>query len=64
MRIREYGHFEYQFISFGFSNALASFQDYINKIFTKNLDIFIIIYLDVILIYTEDSDQSHVEVES
>ena len=39
---------------FGLSNAPASFQSYINKILLKKLDIFIIVYLDDILIYTED----------
>ena len=36
-------------------------QSYINKILVKKLDIFIIIYLDDILIYTEDPGQKHVE---
>lgn len=40
---------------FDLSNAPASFQWYINKILAKKLDIFITVYLDNILIYTEDS---------
>ena len=39
---------------FGLSNTLASFQGYINKILAKKLDIFVIVYLDNIFIYTED----------
>ena len=39
---------------FGLFNALASFQDYINKIVAKKLDIFIIIYLNNIFIYIQD----------
>ena len=39
----QYGHFKYQVIPFGVTNALASFQGYINKILTKKLNIFIII---------------------
>lgn len=65
MRIREgdkwktvfqprYRYFEYQVISFGLSNVPTSFQGYINKILTKKLDIFVIVYLDNILIYTKD----------
>ena len=50
-----YGHFEYQVIPFGFSNTLASFQRYVNKILEKKLDVFVIVYLDNILIYTEDA---------
>ena len=72
MRIREgdewktafrtwYGHFKYQVISFELFNAPASFQGYINKILAKKLDVFVIIYLYDILIYTEDESQGHVE---
>ena len=32
-----------------------------NKILVKKLDIFIIVYLDNIMIYTKDLGQSHVE---
>ena len=46
---------------FGLSNALASFQGYINKILAEKLDVFVIVYLDDILIYTEDEGQGHVE---
>ena len=47
---------------FGLSNAPATFQGYINKILAEKLDIFVIIYLDNILIYTEDPSQPYVEV--
>ena len=46
---------------FGLSNAPASFQGYINQILAEKLDIFVIIYLDEILIYTEDEGRGHVE---
>ena len=45
---------------FGLTNALASFQRYINKIFAEKLDIFGIMYLDDILIYTDDDRDGHV----
>ena len=57
----QYGYFKYQIISFGLSNAPASFQGYINKILAEKLDVFVIIYLDDILIYTKDAGQGHVE---
>ena len=68
MRIREgnkwktalttwYGHPKYQVMSFGLSNAPASFQGYINKILAKKLNVFVNIYLDDILIYTKDKGQ-------
>ena len=72
MRIREgdewktafrtrYGHFEYQVMPFGLSNAPATFQGYVNKILAEKLDIFVVVYLDNILIYTKDLGQPYVE---
>ena len=46
---------------FGLFNAPATFQGYVNKILAEKLDIFVIVYLDDILIYTEDPGQPHVE---
>ena len=71
MRIREgdkwktafrtrYGHFKYQVMPFGFFNAPATFQGYVNKILAEKLDVFVIVYLDNILIYTEDPGQPYV----
>ena len=39
---------------FGLFNALTIFQRYINKILAKKLDIFVIVYLDNILIYIKN----------
>ena len=72
MRIREgdewktvfqtrYGHFEYQFMLFPLSNAPTSFQGYVNKILVEKLDVFVIVYLNNILIYIEDASQGHVK---
>ena len=47
-------------MSFGLMNALASFQEYINKILAEKLDIFVIMYLDDILIYTDNDGDKHV----
>ena len=46
---------------FRLSNTLASVHHYINKILAEKLDIFVIIYLDDILFYTEDSSQPYVD---
>ncbi len=56
-----YGHFKYQVISFGLTNVLATFQSYINKILAEKLDVFVIMYLNDILIYTKIEGKKYVE---
>ena len=47
---------------FGLFNASATFQGYVNKILAKELDIFVVVYPDNILIYTKDLGQSYIEI--
>lgn len=65
MRIREgdewktafrtrYGHFEYMVMPFGLTNAPAIFQAYINKALAGLVDVTCVVYLDDILIFSED----------
>ena len=42
---------------FGLSNAPATFQRYMNEIFMDMLDVCVIVYLDDILIYSDDMSQ-------
>ena len=46
---------------FGLTNVAGSFQGYVNKILAEKLDIFVIVYLDDILIYIKDPGKVHVE---
>ena len=55
-----YSHFKYQVILFGLTNTLVSFQRYINKIFAKKLNVFVIVFLDNIFIYIDDDRDGHV----
>ena len=57
-----YGSFEYLVMPFGMTNAPATFQYFMNDIFRDMTDIFIVIYLDDILIYSENEKdhQEHV----
>ena len=45
---------------FRLSNAPASFQDYIQKILAEKLNVFIILYMNDILIYSKDTSQTYV----
>ena len=45
---------------FGLSNTSASFYCYINKILAEKLDVFVIVYLDDILIYTKNAGQAYI----
>ncbi len=46
---------------FGLTNALTTFEGYINKILAEKLNVFVIVYLDDILNYTESKRKEHVE---
>ena len=50
-----YGYFKYQVMLFNLFNASASFKSYVNKVSVEKHDIFIIVYLDDILIYTKNT---------
>ena len=49
-----YGSFEWLVMPFGLSNAPAAFQRFMNDIFSDLLDVNVTIYLDDILIYSND----------
>ena len=57
----QYSYFEYQVMLYGLSNTPVTFQGYVNKILVEKLDIFVVIYLDDILIYTKDSRQPYIK---
>ena len=49
-----YGSFEWLIMPFGLLNAPSAFQRFMNDVFSDPLDKCIVIYLDDILIYSED----------
>ncbi len=46
---------------FWLTNTPATCQGYINKILAEKLNVFIIVYLDDILIYIENENEEHVQ---
>jgi len=58
-----YGAFEWSVMLFGLTNTLAAFQCFMNDVFSNLLDVCVVVYLDDILIYSDNITQhrSHVK---
>ena len=58
-----YGLFEYLVMPFGLTNAPASFQALMNEIFRDIMDLYVVIYLDDILIFskTREEHEKHIK---
>ena len=52
-----YGHFEFNVVPFGLTNAPASFSNMMIKVFDSVLDKCVVIYLDDILIYSKTKSE-------
>jgi len=50
---------EWFVISFGLTNASTAFQQFINNLFSNLLDVCIVIYLNDILIYSNNMSEHH-----
>ena len=59
-----YGLFEYTVIPFGLTNVPATFQRWINSTLNRYLDICCLVYLDDILIYSNDLAQHKKDVRN
>jgi Reverse transcriptase (RNA-dependent DNA polymerase) len=51
-----YGFFEWLVMPFGLTNAPGGFQRFLNGIFSDLLDVYLIVYLDNILIFSGNKD--------
>ncbi|MBW0466747.1 hypothetical protein O181_006462 [Austropuccinia psidii MF-1] len=58
----KYGSYEYLVMPFGITNAPASFQNTVNDIFQDHLDVYVLVYLDEITVFSkyEEEHVTHV----
>ena len=49
----QYGHFDYQVVPFGLVNTSAAFQAYVNQALREYIDIFVLAYLNDIVVFSK-----------
>lgn len=52
-----YGHYGFIVVNFGLTNALTTFMCFMNNIFHKYLDKFVLVFLDDIMVYSHNEKE-------
>ncbi|GKG44378.1 putative reverse transcriptase domain-containing protein, partial [Tanacetum coccineum] len=58
-----YGHFKFTVMPFGSTNAPAVFMDLMNQVCKPDLDKFVIVFIDDILIYSKSKEDHEVHLK-
>jgi hypothetical protein len=57
-----YGHYEYVVMSFGLTNAPAVFMEAMNRMLHPYLDVFVVVFIDDILVYSKTEEEHEVHL--
>jgi GGDEF domain-containing protein len=62
--VTRYGQYEFTVVSFGLTNASAYFMNMMNKVLLDELDKFVVVFIDDILVYssTTEEHEQHLRV--
>jgi hypothetical protein len=55
--VTRYGQYEFTVVSFGLTNASAYFMNMMNKVFMDELDKFVVVFIDDILVYSSTAKE-------
>ena len=60
----QYGHFKFKVKPFGLKNAPTTFMDLMHRVFQPYLDLFVLVFIDDILIYSksEEEHEGHLRI--
>ena len=58
-----YGNYDFLVMSFRLTNAPVAFMDLMNRVFEENLDKFVIVFIDDILVYSRTMEEHELHLK-